>query len=119
MYIASIGANLLSQRMKVARALWTANISAEYSHQDNPRLKKQLDEVLERAIPFMVVFGTDEVERGTVKVKDVVGHNELEIPLDQLVATLLSLGCRCIPPAEDLGYLNSLRDVVLSRAEDA
>lgn len=49
MYVASIGAGLLPQRMAVARRLWTANLSAEYSHLDNPKFKKQLDEV--RGVP--------------------------------------------------------------------
>ena len=40
--------------MRIAKALWLADISAEYSHQESPKFKRQLDEVLERQIPFMV-----------------------------------------------------------------
>ena len=40
--------------MRIAKALWMSDISAEYSHQESPKFKRQLDEVLERHIPFMV-----------------------------------------------------------------
>jgi len=92
-YIASIGANLIAERMKVAQLLWQANLAAEYPHQDNPKFKKQLDEVLERQIPFMVVFGEDELAKGVVKVKDMRQHTEVEVNRADLVDTLLSSGC--------------------------
>lgn len=75
----------MSHRMHVARLLWKANISAEYSHQLNPKLKKQLDEALSRGIPIMVVFGEDEMKNGTVKVKDIREHTEVDVPLNDLV----------------------------------
>ena len=53
-FIASIGEGLVSSRMRIAKALWMSDISAEYSHQESPKFKRQLDEVLERQIPFMV-----------------------------------------------------------------
>ena len=34
-FVAAIG-GYLSERMKIARMLWSANISAEYSHQQGP-----------------------------------------------------------------------------------
>ena len=95
-YVASIGAGLIDKRMRIAKLLWSANISAEYSHLDNPKLKKQLDEVLERGIPYMVIFGPEELERGMVKVKDVRSHKESECALGDLVGTLTEMGCAVI-----------------------
>lgn len=92
-FIASIGAGFTAERMKVARLLWSANMSAEYSHLENPKFKKQLDEALERRIPFMIVFGEDEVARGVVKVKDMRTHEEVELALEGVVAHLAALGC--------------------------
>lgn len=109
MFIASIGPALVPERMRVAQLLWQANISAEYSHQDNPKFKKQLDEALERAIPFMVVFGTDELANGTVKVKDMRNKTEDEVPLAQVVEVLLGKGCVSIPPGADLSFLTAMR----------
>jgi histidyl-tRNA synthetase len=104
-FIASIGAGLLLERMKIAKALWTENISCEYSHQEKPTFKKQLDEALERGIPFMIVFGQDELDQNIVKVKDMIAHTEVEVRwgeglecnkeggAESLVAALLSRGC--------------------------
>lgn len=104
--------------MKLARLLWQANISAEYSHQDNPTLKKQMNEVLERYIPFMIVFGTDELSRGTVKVKDILKHTEIEVTVDGLVACLLSHGCPVIPQGADLSFLDSMRTIETVEASE-
>lgn len=95
--------------MKVAQALWQANIAAEYPHQDNPKFKKQLDEALERGIPYMVVFGTEELARGVVKIKDMRQHTEVEVPRDQLVATLLAQGCGLAGAGSDMEFLDALK----------
>lgn len=109
-YIASIGAGLIGERMKVAQALWQANIAAEYPHQDNPKFKKQLDEALERGIPYMVVFGTEELARGVVKVKDMRRHTEVEVARDQFVVTLLAQGCGLAGGAgSDMEFLDALK----------
>jgi hypothetical protein len=41
-FIASIGPDLITERMKIAKLLWGANVACEYSHLDNPKLKKQV-----------------------------------------------------------------------------
>jgi len=50
--VASAGENLLCQRMKLTKLLWDANISAEFSRQDNPKLKFEIASALERARRF-------------------------------------------------------------------
>mmetsp|Transcript_32295 Transcript_32295/g.69556 ORF Transcript_32295/g.69556 Transcript_32295/m.69556 type:complete len:940 (-) Transcript_32295:54-2873(-) len=107
-YIASIGAGLMQERMKVARLLWGANISAEYPHQDNPKFKKQLDDTLERGIPFMVVFGQDELDKGVVKLKDMRLHTEVEVPRGELAALLLAQGAGN-SAGSDLQFLELLK----------
>ena len=83
-YVASIGADTLKHRMKVAKQLWRSNISAEYSHHENPKLKRQLDEALARGVPIMVVFGEEEMRNGTIKVKDIKAHTEEEVALENM-----------------------------------
>lgn len=107
--MASIGANLMPHRMRVAQLLWNANISSEYSHLDNPKLKKQLDDVLERGIPFMIVFGDEEVAKGVVKIKNIKAHTEVEVPMSDMVNTLLNDGCSVIPAGADLDFLQALK----------
>lgn len=106
-YVASIGSETIAHRMKIARLLWQADIPTEYSHKDNPKLKTQMDEVLERGIPYMVIFGKDELAKGVVKVKSMKEHTEVEVTLDQLTAELLRVGCTPIISAER-GFLNAL-----------
>lgn len=101
-YIASIGPNFVPTRMQIARILWQANISAEYSHQENPKFKKQLDEALERFIPFMVIFGEEEVTKGVVKVKNMKTHEEVEVPMTDIVDTLLKEGCSQVQAIQNL-----------------
>ena len=83
-------------RMKVAKVLWDSNISAEYSYQAKPKLKRQLDEVLARSIPFMVVFGESEIEAGVVNVKDIANKTQETVKLEDLVSTLTRLGCKLV-----------------------
>lgn len=110
-YIASIGADLIQERMRIATVLWKSNISAEYSHKDNPKFKPQLDEVLERGIPFMVVFGSDELSRGVVKLKNMKVHTEVELSTADLVDTLLGVdyNCRAISAGVELEFLQSMQ----------
>jgi histidyl-tRNA synthetase len=107
-FVAAIG-GYLPERMRVARLLWSANISAEYSHQEDIKFKRQLDETLERNIPYMVVIGKDELSRGCVKVKDMKSHVEEEIPLDGLVAKLLSIGCLSLAVGTDTSLLEIMK----------
>ncbi|EWM29436.1 histidyl-trna synthetase [Nannochloropsis gaditana] len=65
--VATIGANMLPHRMRLARLLWAAGIPAEYLPQENPKLKKQMEYAHEQGIPFLVIVGGDERKRGTVK----------------------------------------------------
>jgi histidyl-tRNA synthetase len=116
-YIASIGAGLITERMKVAQQLWQANISAEYPHQDNPKFKKQLDDALERGIPFMVVFGSDELAKGVVKVKDMRLHSEVEVRREDLAATLLQAGCFAVGSGADGDFLKALQASNATAAE--
>ena len=97
--------------------LWKANISAEYPHQDNPKFKKQLDEALERGIPFMAVFGSEELARGIVKVKDMRNHTEVEVPRDQLVTVLLQQECFAVGSGADSNFLEALKSSTAIAAE--
>lgn len=62
--------------MRLGRLLWSNDISAEYSTADDPKLKRQMNEVLERRIPFMLIVGEKEVEQGVVKMKDMAKRTE-------------------------------------------
>jgi len=109
-YIASIGSELLPVRMRVARQLWNNNISAEYSHLDNPKFKKQLDDALERHIPYMVIIGKDELVNGIVKVKNMLAHSEEEVSIDEIASFLIKNGCLPIPAGCDVSFLQMMKN---------
>ena len=62
--VASVGDNMMVERMKLAKCLWDANISAEFSQQDNPKLKYEIANSLDRDIPFMAIVGEEEAKEG-------------------------------------------------------
>ena len=90
--VASAGENLLSERMKLTKVLWDGNISAEFSHQDNPKLKFEIARALEDQIPFMVIAGEEEAKEGKCKVKDLNARTEETVDVTDLVKTLRGKG---------------------------
>lgn len=108
-YVASIGPHLMSSKMKVANILWRANICTEFSSYENPKFKKQLEEALDRNIPIMVIVGEDEIARNEVKVKDLVNHVEKEVPLQDLVQSVLTLGAYRSTLIDNLKLLPALK----------
>lgn len=90
--VASAGDNLLRERMKLTKVLWDANISAEFSQQENPKLKFEIANALDRQIPFMVIAGEDEAKEGKCKVKDLNARTEETVDVSDLVKTLRSKG---------------------------
>jgi ribosomal protein L12E/L44/L45/RPP1/RPP2 len=97
--------------MKFAQQLWSGNIAAEYSHLDNPKFKKQLDEALERYIPYMVVFGEEEVSKNIVKIKNMKLKTEIEVPVAEMVPSLLRQGCATVDQVSDVDFLEAMRAV--------
>jgi len=90
--VASAGENLLRERMKLTKVLWDANISAEFNHQENPKLKFEIANALDREIPFMVISGEEEAKEGKCKVKDLKARTEETVDVTDLVKTLRSKG---------------------------
>ena len=78
--------------MRVTRMLWDSNISAEFSQQENPKLKYEIANALDREIPFMVIVGEEELKSNQCKVKDLKARTEDLVSLDHLVTTLRSKG---------------------------
>ena len=94
-YVASIGSGLQSKRMAVASLLWKGGIKTEYSYKPNPKMGDQLGTALKAGIPFMIVFGENEVAKGVVKVKDMDAGIEEEVAEQDVVEYLkpkLALG---------------------------
>jgi histidyl-tRNA synthetase len=90
--VASAGDGMMKEKMRVARILWDANISAEFNQQDNPKLKYEIANALDREIPFMVIVGEEEAKENKCNLKDLKARTEESVSLDDLVKTLRRKG---------------------------
>ncbi|KAJ8125604.1 hypothetical protein O1611_g8034 [Lasiodiplodia mahajangana] len=70
-YVMAFGGKngLLPERMAIARTLWDAGISAEFSPKAKPRLPQQFKAAETGGVPLAVIIGEDELKAGKVKVK--------------------------------------------------
>jgi histidyl-tRNA synthetase len=57
------------RRMELCAALWAAGIRAEFGYKPNPKMADNLGFCHENGVPYMVLFGDDELSRGVVKIK--------------------------------------------------
>ncbi|KAI1154154.1 hypothetical protein F4825DRAFT_412757 [Nemania diffusa] len=97
---------LLPERMGIARTLWDAGISAEFSPKAKPRLPQQFKAAETGGVPLAVIIGEDELKAGKVKVKVMGlpdGHPDKEGKL--IEKTDLAAECKRLL-AEDAQQLN-------------
>jgi histidyl-tRNA synthetase len=87
-YVASAHKGLHEKRLEMLAKLWNGNIKAEHSYKSNPKLLAQLQHCEENQIPLALVLGEGELERGVVKLRDVVTRHEEEVPIDNLVEAI-------------------------------
>lgn len=87
-YVASAHKGLHEKRLEMLAKLWNGDIKAEHSYKQNPKLLGQLQHCEENQIPLALVFGDGELERGVVKLRDVVTRQEEEVPIDNLVEAI-------------------------------
>jgi len=87
-YVASAHKGLHEKRLEILSQLWDGGIKTEHSYKLNPKLLAQLQYCEERGIPYAIVLGDSELERGVVKFREVASREEVELPLNDLVAEI-------------------------------
>ncbi|KAK9475409.1 uncharacterized protein V1510DRAFT_358955 [Dipodascopsis tothii] len=65
----------LAERMKIAKQLWAAGVSAEFLYKAKPKPRQQFDAADRVGTPLAVILGQEEYVQGKVKVK-VLGLGE-------------------------------------------
>ncbi|KAI7876262.1 histidyl-tRNA synthetase [Lichtheimia hyalospora FSU 10163] len=75
-FVIAVGDGLLKERMEVANELWNADIKASFLFKNKPKLPAQWAACEKDHIPFAVIIGKDELERGEIKIKDMRSKNE-------------------------------------------
>ncbi len=67
--VASVGANMLMPRMRLASDLWKASIPTEFLYHENPNIRKQMEFAFDGQIPLVAWIGEDELRDGVVTLK--------------------------------------------------
>ncbi len=81
--------DLLDKSLEVASKLRSNNINTELWLDPEARLDKQLKYADQKGIPYAVIIGPEEAEKGTVTLKSLAEKTQETLPLDA-VATKLS-----------------------------
>jgi len=87
-YVASAQKDLMKQRMSLCTELWDAGIKTEMSYKANPKLLVQLQTCEEQGIPWAIVIGQSELEKGIVKLRNVTAREDIEVERASLVDVL-------------------------------
>ena len=64
-----------------------AGISAEL-YPDNAKMKKQMNYANDRQIPYVAIVGADEVQNGTITLKNMVSGDQQSMTVEQVIGLL-------------------------------
>jgi len=87
-YVATAQKNLIEERMKILKILWENGIKATHSGKKNPKMLNQLQYCEENQIPFAVVIGESELQKGVVKIRNIESREETEVKREDLIQVL-------------------------------
>ncbi len=68
-------------------ALRRAGISAEL-YPDSAKMKKQMNYANDRQIPYVAIVGADEVQNGTIALKNMKTGEQQSLTIDETIACL-------------------------------
>ena len=68
-------------------ALRRAGVSAEL-YPDSAKMKKQMNYANDRQIPFVAIVGADEVQNGTIALKDMASGEQVTLTVEQMIERL-------------------------------
>ena len=73
--------------LKCAKRLRKAGISCEV-YPENAKMKKQMGYANDNKIPFVAIVGENELEKGTIMLKDMQKGEQQELTVDEIAAKL-------------------------------
>ena len=86
-YVATVADSLRKKGWEIVQWLREMGVSADFDLKKR-NLKKQLEYADSKLIPYVVLIGQKEVEKGKVRLKDMTSHRELELGLKELLQKL-------------------------------
>lgn len=90
-YVATVGKGMLDHKVALCLELRRNGIYTDMSHGNKLSMRVQLDDVLDKGIPYMIVIGGREVENGVVQLKTIATKEQVEINRKEVVDYLLNL----------------------------
>ena len=82
---------LLAESQKITQKLRNNKINTDLYSDPNIRLDKQLKYANKRGIPYVIIIGPEEVEKGLVVLKDMRSGEQFKINEDELINKLSNL----------------------------
>jgi len=86
--VASIDKDLLVERMKLCKLLWDNDIKAEFLLKEGPKIQAQLNYANSLQVPFALIFGKDEIQKGIIQIKDLRTATKENVSRDNLIVLL-------------------------------
>ena len=83
----NFGKEEASASLKHIMALRRAGISAEL-YPDSAKMKKQMNYANDRRIPYVAIVGADEVQNGTIALKNMVTGEQQTLTVEQVITAL-------------------------------
>lgn len=99
-YVASVGKldnshnshnSISMERIKLCIELRKQNLIVESSYLENPKMRPQLNYVLENNIPYMIVIGENEIKNNIVKIKDIKNKKQYDVERNNIVPFINSI----------------------------
>lgn len=87
-YVLSGVKDSIVERMAICKELWAAGIKAEFVPKVSQKLTPQLKAANTHGVPIAVIFGEDELAKGTLLIKDLKAMTQEEVPRAELVDAL-------------------------------
>ena len=86
-FFVNLGENEQLASMRLISELRNKGISAEI-YPESAKMKKQMEYANRRGIPYVVIIGSNELERKVATLKDMRSGEQRELSFEELVATL-------------------------------
>jgi histidyl-tRNA synthetase len=86
-FVVAVNDTVRRKCWNITQQLRREGLSADFDLKRRP-LKKQLQYIDSTKIPYAVIVGQRELEKGTIKLKDMVQRSEMEVTLDKAIRVI-------------------------------
>lgn len=85
--VTNFGEDTLPKSLELLAKLRAENINAEI-YPDTSKMKKQFEYADKKAIPFVLIVGSDEIEKGEYNLKNMLSGEQSSLKIEQIIEKL-------------------------------